>query len=75
MCVYSKVSSGVVKFLIIQCTDIEVYVNVRTTKTDGMPNITYVRRQLKPLGTDFKNIVDGFNTIWCGKRYTRVKIE
>ena len=32
----------------------------RTTKRGGMPTIAYAKRNLEPLGTEFKNIVGGF---------------
>ena len=31
----------------------------RTTATGGLPNISYVARKPKPLGTEFKNCADG----------------
>ena len=31
----------------------------RTTKTGTLPNLSYVARKPEPLGTEFKNIVDG----------------
>ena len=38
----------------------------RTTKTGGLPNISYIKRKPEPLGTEFKNVVDGIagNIIW-----------
>ena len=35
----------------------------RTTKTGGLPNITYVQRKPKPLGTEFKCFVDAITKI------------
>ena len=32
---------------------------LRTTKTGGLPNLSFVKRKPEPLGTEFKNIVDG----------------
>ena len=32
---------------------------IRTTKTGNLPNLSYVKRKPEPLGTEFKNIVDG----------------
>jgi hypothetical protein len=31
----------------------------RTTKCGGLPNISFIKRKPKPLGTEFKNICDG----------------
>ena len=35
----------------------------RTTKTGGLPNLSYIARKPKPLGTEFKNIVDGMSGV------------
>ena len=35
----------------------------RTTKTGGLPNLSYVARKPKPLGTEFKNVVDGMSGV------------
>ena len=32
---------------------------VRTTKRGGLPNLSYVKRKLNPVGTEFKNIAEG----------------
>ena len=39
---------------------------IRTTKTGDLPNISYVLRKPEPLGTEFKNVVDGMtgNMLW-----------
>lgn len=33
--------------------------NFRTSKTRGLPNLSFVVCKFEPLGTDFKNILDG----------------
>ena len=42
------------------------YFVFRTTKTGGLPNISYIKRKPEPIGTEFKNVVDGIagNIIW-----------
>jgi len=36
-----------------------LFASFRTTKTGGLPNLSFVARKPEPLGTEFKNIVDG----------------
>ena len=36
-----------------------LFASFRTTKTGGLPNLSFVTRKPEPLGTEFKNIVDG----------------
>ena len=36
-----------------------LFASFRTTKTGGLPNLSFVARKSEPLGTEFKNIVDG----------------
>ena len=33
----------------------------RTTKTGTLPNLSFVKRKPEPLGTEFKNLVDGIS--------------
>ena len=35
------------------------FFKLRTTKTGNLPNLSYIKRKPEPLGTEFKNIVDG----------------
>ena len=35
----------------------------RTTKTGGLPNLSFVMRQIEPLSSEFKDIVDGMTGI------------
>ena len=38
-----------------------LFPNFRTTKIGGLPNLSFVACKPEPLGTEFKNIVDGMN--------------
>ena len=42
-------------------TFILFYSLLRTTKTGGLPHLSYVARKSEPLGTEFKNLVDGLS--------------
>ena len=45
-------------------TNSKVYVIfLITTKIGGLPNLSYVMRKPKPLGTEFKNIIDGLTGV------------
>ena len=37
------------------------FVFLRTTATGDLPNLSYVNRKPEPLGSEFKNIVDGLS--------------
>ena len=39
------------------------HIRCRTTKTGGLPNLSYVACKPKPLGTEFKNVVDGMSGV------------
>ena len=53
----------------------------RTTATGGLPNISFIKRKPEPLGTEFKNIVDGLTVqiLWLeiqeGKDRMKTKEE
>ena len=36
-----------------------LFASFRTTKTGGLPNLSFVARKPEPLGTELKNLVDG----------------
>ena len=44
-------------------TVVSPYTSFRTTKTGGLPNLSFVARKPKPLGTEFKNVVDGMSGV------------
>ena len=48
-----------------QCLLLHILLH-RTTKTGTLPNISFIKRKPEPLGTEFKNIVDGIsgNMVW-----------
>ena len=47
-------------------TPLLVLSSFRTTATDGLPNLSFIKRKPEPLGTEFKNLVDGLSgqMIW-----------
>ena len=46
----------------------------RTTKTDGLPNISYIARKPKPLGTEFKTVCCGLSGIMVQMEIQRGKV-
>ena len=40
-----------------------IYILTLQSKTGGLPNISFVARKPKPLGTEFKVVVDGISGI------------
>eukprot|EP00957_Ditylum_brightwellii_P006142 464637-Ditylum_brightwellii.AAC.1 len=38
----------------------------RTTKTSGLPHLSYIKQKPEPLGTEFKNVACGLTGMFIG---------